>query len=80
MSKGFFLLVVGVATMSNEELEGNNNKSEIGTFASGCFLCMESTFEELNGVVEVISGYTDSKEATPTYQDNVQKAKAFIRR
>jgi len=30
------------------------------TFAGGCFWCMESDFEKVDGVVEVISGYRRS--------------------
>jgi peptide methionine sulfoxide reductase msrA/msrB len=37
------------------------------TFAGGCFWCMESPFEKLNGVSEVISGYTGGEEENPTY-------------
>ena len=36
-------------------------------FAGGCFWCMESPFEKLEGVIEVYSGYTGGEEANPTY-------------
>lgn len=38
------------------------------TFAGGCFWCMEPPFETLDGVTEVISGYTGGTVANPTYQ------------
>ncbi len=38
-------------------------------FAGGCFWCMEKPFEELDGVVSVISGYSAGSTANPTYQD-----------
>ena len=38
-------------------------------FAGGCFWCMESDFEHLPGVGEVISGYTGGKEVNPTYEE-----------
>ena len=38
------------------------------TFAGGCFWCMEQPFETLDGVTEVISGYTGGTVANPTYK------------
>ena len=37
------------------------------TFAGGCFWCVESDFEKVDGVVEVISGYTGGDTENPTY-------------
>jgi len=42
---------------------------ETAVFAGGCFWCMEPPFEKLDGVSEVISGYTGGSEVNPTYQD-----------
>jgi peptide methionine sulfoxide reductase msrA/msrB len=39
------------------------------TFAGGCFWCMEPPFEKLNGVKEVISGYTGGYMENPTYKE-----------
>jgi peptide methionine sulfoxide reductase msrA/msrB len=39
------------------------------TFAGGCFWCTEADFEKLDGVVEVISGYTGGHVANPTYEE-----------
>lgn len=44
---------------------GNYDKA---IFAGGCFWCMEQPFEELNGVIEVVSGYCGGKEKNPTYE------------
>ena len=41
-------------------------------FAGGCFWCMEKPFEQLDGVVSVVSGYTTGRTANPTYQNYVQ--------
>tara|TARA_B110000046_G_C13003818_1_gene403411 strand:- start:1084 stop:1698 length:615 start_codon:yes stop_codon:yes gene_type:complete len=43
-------------------------EEELATFAGGCFWCMESDFEKLNGVSSVISGYTGGSLANPTYK------------
>ena len=42
------------------------------TFAGGCFWCMEKPFEELEGVVSVISGYAGGSTADPTYNNYEQ--------
>jgi peptide-methionine (S)-S-oxide reductase len=45
---------------------GNLEKS---TFAGGCFWCMEHPFDELPGVVSVMSGYTGGEKKNPTYEE-----------
>ncbi len=45
------------------------NKLETATFAGGCFWCTESDFEKVNGVKEVISGYTGGQKMNPTYEE-----------
>ncbi|MCH7415182.1 peptide-methionine (S)-S-oxide reductase MsrA [Belliella sp. R4-6] len=42
---------------------------ELATFAGGCFWCIEAPFENVAGVVSVVSGYTGGKEKNPTYAD-----------
>jgi len=37
-------------------------------FAGGCFWCVEKDFEKLPGVIEVESGYTAGRTASPTYE------------
>lgn len=39
-------------------------------FAGGCFWCMESDFEKLEGVSDVISGFTGGTIKNPTYRGN----------
>ncbi|WP_373497970.1 peptide-methionine (R)-S-oxide reductase MsrB [Desulfococcus sp.] len=38
------------------------------TFAGGCFWCVESDFETIDGVIEVVSGYTGGDTENPTYE------------
>ena len=45
------------------------SQTRTATFAGGCFWCMEAPFEKLDGVGDVISGYTGGKSENPTYQD-----------
>ncbi len=44
-------------------------KYEKATFAGGCFWCIEHPFEELEGVSEVLSGYTGGCRKNPTYEE-----------
>jgi peptide-methionine (S)-S-oxide reductase len=37
-------------------------------FAGGCFWCMESEFDDLDGVLDTTSGYTGGHVANPTYE------------
>jgi len=39
------------------------------TFAGGCFWCMESPFEKMEGVISVVSGYTDGHKEDPIYEE-----------
>jgi len=41
----------------------------VATFAAGCFWCLESDFDKVEGVLSTTSGYTGGKEPNPTYRD-----------
>ena len=41
----------------------------IATFAGGCFWCMQPPYDLLDGVVEVLAGYTGGDVENPSYQD-----------
>lgn len=43
-------------------------KQETAVFAGGCFWCVESDFESVNGVTKVVSGFTGGSVANPTYK------------
>jgi peptide methionine sulfoxide reductase msrA/msrB len=46
-----------------------NNEEQLATFAGGCFWCMVKPFDELPGIVSVISGYTGGHTVNPTYEE-----------
>ncbi len=64
----YLILVLGVFTMMMIA-EAADMKIETATFAGGCFWCMEPPFEKLEGVKEVISGYTGGRKVNPTYEE-----------
>jgi methionine-S-sulfoxide reductase len=43
-------------------------KSETAILAGGCFWCIESDFEKLDGINDVVSGYIGGHVDNPTYQ------------
>lgn len=58
------LLAQGVMAM-----ESSREQRATATFAGGCFWCVESDFEKVDGVLEVISGYTGGHKENPTYEE-----------
>lgn len=42
--------------------------TDTATFANGCFWCTEAIFEQLDGVVSAVSGYTGGNVTNPTYK------------
>ncbi|MEN1786060.1 MAG: peptide-methionine (S)-S-oxide reductase MsrA [Bacteroidota bacterium] len=45
------------------------NKWETAIFANGCFWCTEAVFQRVNGVKEVLSGYTGGTIKNPAYRE-----------
>jgi peptide-methionine (S)-S-oxide reductase len=43
-------------------------EQEVATLAGGCFWCLEAVFDELNGVLDVVSGYSGGAVPNPTYK------------
>lgn len=44
-------------------------KESLATFGGGCFWCTEAIFEELDGVNDVISGYSGGTVVNPSYRE-----------
>lgn len=61
---GVWFGFVGIPSAAEVEIEMKK-----ALFAGGCFWCMEKPFEELEGVIEATSGYTDGKTENPTYKN-----------
>lgn len=49
-------------------LQKENDEMEI-VFGGGCFWCTEAIFKELNGVIDVSSGYSGGELKNPKYED-----------
>ncbi|HWR59181.1 MAG TPA: peptide-methionine (S)-S-oxide reductase MsrA [Thermodesulfovibrionales bacterium] len=61
-------ILTGVIAMSTPYVS-EAAQLEKATFAGGCFWCMEPPFEKLDGVKQVISGYTGGFKDNPTYKE-----------
>ncbi|ORU90776.1 MAG: peptide-methionine (S)-S-oxide reductase [Cycloclasticus sp. symbiont of Poecilosclerida sp. M] len=59
----YLLLLTALLTFSNAS-------ADKAILAGGCFWCMESDFEKLKGVSEVVSGFTGGESKNPTYRGN----------
>jgi peptide methionine sulfoxide reductase msrA/msrB len=83
MKKQVRYLIIGVvlacsagiyAFAGNEKDKGMNTQVmdqglEVATFAGGCFWCVESDFEKVEGVKEAVSGYTGGDTMDPSYSE-----------
>jgi peptide-methionine (S)-S-oxide reductase len=46
-----------------------NQNKETATLAGGCFWCLEAVFDNLQGVLDVVSGYSGGHVPDPTYSE-----------
>jgi len=59
------LLLVAIMLLSSGVAQADKT-----VLAGGCFWCMESDFEKLEGVTDVVSGFTGGSLKDPTYNGN----------
>ncbi|MEE9346227.1 MAG: peptide-methionine (S)-S-oxide reductase MsrA [Methylococcales bacterium] len=68
----FLFFTLALASCADQVSSGQSLATdktlEVATFAGGCFWCTESDFEKVNGVYQVISGFSGGHTADPTYQ------------
>lgn len=64
-----FLLSLSHLQASDAKPTPKPAATERAVFAGGCFWCMETPFEDLPGVIAVISGYTGGHKPNPQYQE-----------
>ncbi len=62
----YFIIIFIVLSKFNFLYSAEKDKAY---FAGGCFWCVEESFEKLNGVEEVISGYSGGITENPTYKE-----------
>ena len=69
------IFVVGFQNKSDQQdkesadMNLEDGKLKKATFAGGCFWCVESDFENVDGVVAAVSGYAGGHKDNPTYRE-----------
>lgn len=79
---GFWLAVLPLFATACKESDNTNSQTMIAetsvsvggkydtaTFAGGCFWCIEAQFRQLEGVKNVVSGFTGGVTKNPSYED-----------
>ena len=62
-------MMAGLAVpLTVKPVEAGGAPTAEAIFAGGCFWCVEHAFDEVEGVVATISGYTGGTVANPTYE------------
>ena len=79
-SYGVFLLVMVALTSCAQSKKSTAETQQLldkldhesglakATFAGGCFWCTEAIFEEIQGIREVVSGYSGGTQTNPSYE------------
>jgi len=57
------------AQQNKSENKMTNSKTDTATFGTGCFWCTEAIFEQLDGVISVVSGYSGGTTVNPSYKE-----------
>lgn len=81
LSSLFFMVLFSLSCNSSTKkekktttmIDNNETQEQEGLqkayFASGCFWCVEAIFESIDGVSEVVSGYSGGDTKNPTYYE-----------
>ena len=82
--KLILIIIIAIAVTSfmtsepKEKKEYDAEEVDIATFAGGCFWCMESAFEKVEGVHEVVSGFTGGEKVNPSYKEVSSKKTGHV--
>ena len=69
--KPFALTILIAVGLCVHAKQAHAAETAVLTVAGGCFWCVEADFEKVDGVKEVVSGYTGGTVANPTYKQVV---------
>ena len=66
--RSILLAAFMVASSATVSAKPEAEKRATAIFAMGCFWCAEADFEKVDGVVDVVSGYTGGRVRNPSYE------------
>ena len=69
-------VLIIIVFLIHSNLNASENKKAY--FAGGCFWCMEESFDQIEGVLSSISGYSGGHLKNPTYQDVIYKETGHV--
>jgi peptide-methionine (S)-S-oxide reductase len=62
------MMVLPASLTYGADPTSTGRQTATATFAGGCFWCMEPPYDEIDGVLSTISGYTGGTKKNPTYE------------
>ena len=69
MINKFIVISIIIFQINNPKILNEKQELSKAYFASGCFWCVESIYENLKGVVKVDSGYSGGFKENPSYNE-----------
>jgi peptide-methionine (S)-S-oxide reductase len=69
LSRGAAIFLIAGSVVHAAAPSSGTTPTAKATFAGGCFWCMEPPYDELEGVISTISGYTGGTKKNPTYEE-----------
>lgn len=64
----YSLGLIPALLLNTVHAEDNSRHFQTAVFAGGCFWCMESDFEKVDGVIQAVSGYSGGHLENPSYK------------
>ena len=64
--RDFIVIFIFIFFVNNQSYPQEFKKTYFG---GGCFWCMEESFDKVNGVTNVVSGYSGGTKPNPTYKE-----------
>tara|TARA_B100000768_G_scaffold46444_1_gene45234 strand:+ start:5436 stop:6038 length:603 start_codon:yes stop_codon:yes gene_type:complete len=69
MINKFIMISIIIFQINNPDILNEKQELSKAYFASGCFWCVESIYENLKGVIKVDSGYSGGFKENPSYKE-----------
>ena len=64
--RNFIVIFIFIFFVNNQSYSQEFKKTYFG---GGCFWCMEESFDKVEGVTNVVSGYSGGTKPNPTYKE-----------